>query len=258
MASFWSAFGIKSTLKDWGMWKGPILHLAPDRKSNTTQCMGYSRSGRPCRRRVKSGLYCGSHGSFSSSSSSLGRSYSSYSSNDYYSFSTQCMGTTRSGRQCRKRVRHGSFCNFHSGSAGSYSTRRTSYSYDPPVFSERVSYPDPKKCEADTPAGSCRYYAWNNGNFCSHHSAAESAGLPSHQEYREMENTLETAIAHQSAVSFVYHRGTSPGKKRSIIPEEIYKPGNGATYLKGHCLLRDAERNFNLTFLRSLKLEKSR
>jgi len=162
---------------------------------------------------------------------------------------SRCKANTSSGRRCRNKGRYEGFCNIHAGHIITWPKPRTSTPEPRPRT--------PLECKAETPTGSCEYLAIGNRGYCSHHSEVENIGLPTQEEYGKMIQMIENAIENRSVVGFVYHRGTSPGKRRDIIPEEIIRYDNGAVMVGGRCLLRKAGRNFNLTFMRSLSKGKS-
>jgi len=125
-------------------------------------------------------------------------------------------------------------------------------------------------CKAENLSGSCNYSTLD-GDYCSWHSEANSIGLPTKKDYEKMIEIFNKAVTNKSPVSFNYHRGSSPGKRRKVIPKEISTSSNGMTYIRAHDIeafkeLKDndinyhaeflAERNFNLTFLREPKPEK--
>ena len=165
------------------------------------------------------------------------------------SFRNRCKANTSSGRRCRNKGRYEGYCNIHAGHIITWPEPRSS------TPEPRSS--TPLNCKAETPTGSCQYLAIGKSGYCSHHSEVENIGLPTQEEYGKMIQLLENAIENRSVVGFVYYRGTSPGKRRDIIPEEIIHYDNGAVLVGGQCLLRKAGRNFNLTFMRSLSKGKS-
>lgn len=161
----------------------------------------------------------------------------------------RCKAKTFSGLLCKKKAKYGHYCHIHKELNKKTIDKPKEVWENPDEF---AGLKTPKMCMAETPSGSCEYLAIQRSNYCSHHHEMKRVGLTTQKEYAEMVRLLYDAIESQTVVGFTYHRGTSPGKRRDIIPEEITQYDNGTIMIRGNCLLRKAERNFNLTFMRTL------